>query len=300
MKFENDAGVSDLVASEEAQKICTGFEFTEGPLWIPNDNCLLFSDIPADKIYRWRPGNDEAEVYRHPSGHADGLTLDLDGNLLICEHGGRRVITVPYGSDLDGDVIAETYDDKRLNSPNDVVVSTTGAVYFSDPDYGLLHSGYGPGEEGRELDKRAVYRIATNGAVQQMVTDLPMPNGLAFSPSESLIFISDSQERKINRYTVFADGALSSQGELIIDLSGISAAGTTDGLKVDTDGRIWTSGPGGIHVIDMDGTPLGSFSIEEQPTNLAWGGPDFSTLYIAAQSSVYSIETNVRGIAPGS
>ncbi len=301
MKIENDNGVSDLLASSEEQRLCTGFQFTEGPLWVPSDTCLLFSDIPGDTIYRWRPGNDEAEVYRQPAGYPNGLTLDGNGNLLVCEHGGRRVSIAPYDSDS-VEPLAEAFDGKRLNSPNDIVVSSTGAVYFTDPDSGLRNEAQG-GSGEQELDHLAVYRIATNGAVQQMITELDKPNGLAFSPNESLIFVSDSLNRKISRYTVFADGTLSSRGEMMLDVSKVDKAGTTDGMKVDTDGRIWTTVPGGVCVFETEGTEvtiLGTFSLEEQPSNLAWGGPDFSTLYLTAQTSVYAVETNVRGVAPGS
>ncbi|MFW6074822.1 MAG: SMP-30/gluconolactonase/LRE family protein, partial [Chloroflexota bacterium] len=152
----------------------------------------------------------------------------------------------------------------------------------------------------REIEFAGVYRIATNGVVQLMVDGLVGPNGLVLSPNESLMFIADSKQRKIFRYTVFADGALSSQGELYADLSEDTATGVTDGMKVDTDGRLWTTGPGGVWVIDSDGSILGRFVIDEQPANLAWGGEDFSTLYITARTSVYSVETNVRGVAPGS
>lgn len=298
MRIESDNGLSELIASAEETKLATGFDFTEGPVWIPDDNCLLFSDIPANTIYRWRPGSDEAEVYLQPSNHSNGLTLDNEGNLLICESGGRRVSMAPYGS-TEVEVLAESYEEKRFNSPNDIVVATTGAIYFTDPDYGLLHPDYGSGEDAREIDALAVYRIATNRVVQRMVTDLEKPNGLVLSPNESLMFIADSGANKVNRYTVFADGALASQGELFLDMSGVSATGVADGMKVDSDGRLWTTGPGGVWVVDMDGTEIGRFSIDEQPANLAWGGPDFSTLYITARTSIYSIETNVRGVAPG-
>ncbi|CAN5508996.1 SMP-30/gluconolactonase/LRE family protein [soil metagenome] len=295
MRIAVDNGLSDLLTTNEEKREVTGFQFTEGPVWIPDRECLLFSDIPADTIYRWEPGN-EAEVYRRPSFHANGLTLDNSGNILACEHTGRRVTIAPF--DGDPEPIAETYEEKRFHSPNDIIVASTDAIYFTDPDYGLLSQG--EGEEGRELDVMATYRVATNGAVQRVATDFDKPNGLTFSPVETQMYIADSAGRLIKRYTVFADGALSSEGELFVDMSADARAGVPDGMKVDEDGRLWTTGPGGIWVIDSDGEVVGQIELDEQPANLAWGGSDFSTLYITARTAVYSIETAVRGVAPGS
>lgn len=297
MRIANDNGVSDLVRSKEATRVSTGYQFTEGPIWVPEHGCLLFSDIPANTIYRWRPERGEAEVYRRPSRHANGLTLDLEGNVLACEHSGRRVSIAPY--DGEPEPLAETYEGKRFNSPNDIVVASTGAVYFTDPDYGLINPAQGEGGE-RELDMMAVYRIATNGVVQLMVQDLEKPNGLTFTPVETQMYIGDSAGRVIKRYTAYADGALASEGEIFIDMTEDSRPKNPDGMKVDEDGRLWTTGPGGIWVIESDGTVLGQLELDEQPANLAWGGDDFSTLYVTAQTSLYTIETGVRGVAPGS
>lgn len=295
MRIVIDNGLSDLLKTTEAKREATGFQFTEGPIWIPDRECLLFSDIPANTIYRWAPGR-EAEVYRRPSGHANGLTLDHSGNLIACEHTGRRVSIAAW--EAEPEPLAESYQGKRFNSPNDVVVASTGAVYFTDPDYGLLNQGEGEG--GRELDVQATYRIATNGAVQLVASDLAKPNGLAFTPVESQMYIADSHTRLIRRYTVFADGTLSSQGELFCDMREDPRRGAPDGMKVDVDGHLWTTGPAGIWVLASDGELIGQIEFDEQPTNVAWGGPDFSTLYVTAQTSVYSIETAVRGVAPGS
>ena len=295
MRLAVDNGLSELLKTNEERREVTGFQFTEGPLWVPEHGCLLFSDIPADTIYRWSPGEDAA-VYRRPSGNANGLTLDNHGNILACEHSGRRISSAAFGGDPEP--LAEMYEEKRFNSPNDIVVATTDAIYFTDPDYGLLSQG--GGEEARELDVMATYRIATNGAVQRIASDFEKPNGLTFSPVETQMYIADSGARLIKRYTVFADGALSSEGELFIDMSGDARAGVPDGMKVDADGRLWTTGPGGIWVIDTDGAIVGQIELDEQPANLAWGGDDFSTLYITARTALYSIETAVRGVAPGS
>lgn len=295
MRIALDNGLSALLKSEEERKEVSGFQFTEGPLWIPDRECLLFSDIPADTIYQWKPGGD-AEVYRRPSGNANGLTLDNAGNILACEHTGRRVSIAAFGEDPEPFV--EHYEEKRFNSPNDIVVATTDAVYFTDPDYGLMNQG--DGEEARELDTMATYRVATNGAVQRVADGFDKPNGLTFSPVETQMYIADSGARLIKRYTVFADGALSSDGELFVDMSSDSRSGVPDGMKVDADGRLWTTGPGGIWVLSPDGETIGEIELTEQPSNVAWGGKDFSTLYVTARTGLYSIDTNVRGVAPGS
>lgn len=298
MRIDNDNGLGELIQSTEETRVCTGFTFAEGPIWIPEDNCLLFSDIRGNTIHRWRPGSEEAEVYRHPSRHSNGMTLDHDGNLLVCEHSGRQVTRSPYNGEPE--TVVDTYDDKRLNSPNDIVVSRTSAIYFTDPNSGLTNPGMGEEGAEQELDFLGVYRVATNGMLQLMVTDLGRPNGLAFSPNESLMYINDSAANKVQRYTVFADGALSSSGELFFDMSEDPGDGVVDGMKVDEDGRVWTTGPGGIWVIDKDGNLLGRLALDEKVTNLNWGGSDFSTIYATTPSSVFAIETTVRGVAPGS
>ena len=295
MRIVVDNGITEILSSEEAKQEATGFQFTEGPLWVPEHECLLFSDIPADTIYRWDPGKG-AEVYRRSSNHANGLTLDNAGNVLACEHSGRRVSIAPFGGEPEP--LAEMYDEKRFNSPNDIVVASTDAVYFTDPDYGLLSQG--EGEEARELDVMATYRVATNGAVQRVAEQFDKPNGLVFSPVETQMYIADSGARKIYRYTVFADGALSSEGELFCDMSDDARSGVPDGMKVDEEGRLWTTGPGGLWVISADGDIVGQIELDEQPANLAWGGADFSTLFVTARTGLYSIDTSVRGVAPGS
>ncbi|MEZ4520094.1 MAG: SMP-30/gluconolactonase/LRE family protein [Thermomicrobiales bacterium] len=295
MRIAVDNGLTDLLNTNEEKRESTGYQFTEGPLWVPEHGCLLFTDIPANTIYRWEPGGD-AEVFRRPSNHANGLTLDNEGRLLACEHSGRRISIAEFGKDPEP--LAEMYEEKRFNSPNDIVVASTDAIYFTDPDYGLLSQG--EGEDAREMDDMATYRIATNGAVQRVATNFDKPNGLTFSPVETQMYIADSGARRINRYTVFADGALSSEGELFVDMNSDMRPGVPDGMKVDSDGRLWTTGPGGIWVLDADGEIVGQIELDEQPSNLAWGGPDFSTLYVTARTGLYSIETVVRGEAPGS
>jgi sugar lactone lactonase YvrE len=295
MRIENDNGLSELLASAEETKLCGGFSFTEGPIWIVADGCLLFSDIPGNRIHRWRPGWSDAEVYRDPSGFSNGLTLDHDGSVLACEHGGRRVSRGAYGAPEE--TLVDRFEGKRFNSPNDLVVHSNGTIYFTDPTYGARETL--GNVTTRDLDFQGVYRVTPDGGLTLLVDDFVQPNGLAFSPDESVLYIGDSGNRTIRRFVVAGDGTLSG-GELFSDMRGDERTGAPDGMKVDEDGRLWTTGAGGVSVIEPDGTVLGQFETVEHAANIAFGGPDFSTLYLTAQTSVYSVETRVRGIAAGS
>ncbi|PZC46838.1 MAG: gluconolactonase [Chloroflexi bacterium] len=184
MRIEDDHGISDLLRGTES-RLCSGFGFTEGPVWIPTDKALLFSDIPGNRMHRWRPGQSEAEVYRAPSGWSNGLTLDAEGNVLACEHGGRRVSRIEYGDSRRSVALAERWDGKALNSPNDLVVHSSGAIFFTDPTYGA-DTGKTPsqGAEGQtpELDFQGVYRIDPDGALHCVVREgFSQPNGLALA-----------------------------------------------------------------------------------------------------------------------
>ncbi|MGH2558495.1 MAG: SMP-30/gluconolactonase/LRE family protein [Thermomicrobiales bacterium] len=291
MRIEDDNGISALIRSVEEERICTGFTFTEGPVWVVADTCLLFSDIPGNRIHRWRPGMTEAEVYREPSRHANGLTLDVAGNVVACEHSGRQVSRGVFGG-VD-ETLVDRFEGKRLNSPNDVVVHDNGAVYFTDPPYGL-----GPGDT-REIDFQGVYRFDLDGSLTCVVRNLTSPNGLTFSPDQSELYVGDSRDRVIMRYRVQADGSLSN-GEVFADRKDDQRTGNFDGMKVDEDGRLWTTGPGGVSVYEADGTYIGVFEMAEHAANIAFGGPEFSTLFLTARTSVYRVETAVRGVAPGS
>ena len=303
MDITNDAGLSELLRSEREEQLCSGFGFTEGPIWIASDDCLLFSDIPGSRIHRWRPGSDTAELYREPSEHSNGLTLDASGALIACEHSGRRVSRGAY--DAPAEAVVERYGGALFNSPNDVVVHSSGAIYFTDPTYGLQPAR--PGREpfgvpgaSRELDYQGVYCVAPGGDSAVLLTDeFTQPNGLAFSPDESVLYVGDSGDSIIRRFQVADDGTLT-DSELFVDMRGDDRPGVPDGMKVDEDGRLWTTGTGGVWVIQADGTVLGQFEIAEHAANLTFGGPAFSSLFLTAQTSVYRVETAVRGIVPGS
>ena len=302
MRIEDDNGISELLIGEET-RLCGGFGFIEGPIWVAADHALVFSDIPGNRQHIWRPGMTGAEVYREPSGWSNGLTLDADGNLLACEHGGRRVSSAPYGSPGSEQALASAWGGKWLNSPNDLVVHSSGAVFFTDPTYGI-DNGRVPrfGQEGQqpELDFQGVYRIDPDGALNLLAPDgFSQPNGLAFSPDESALYIGDSQERLIWRYAVNADLTLGGR-TLFVDQTGDTRRGAPDGMKVDMDGRLWATGAGGVSVYSAEGEYLGVLEMSEHAANLTFGGDDFSTLFMTAGTSLFSIETTVRGIAPGS
>lgn len=299
LTVHDDNGLAELVRPETAERLGTGFAFTEGPVWVPWDDCLLFSDIPQHRIYRWRPGSTEPEIYRAESGHSNGLTLDHDGNLLACEHFTRRVSRAPYDDDTGLVSIIDRFEGQRFNSPNDIVVDSSGALWFTDPTYGLTVERQGDFGAPQELPFQGVYRVAPDGSVTCVVRDFTQPNGLALSPNESLLYIADSQDNIIRRFAVQPDGTLTG-GELFADMRADPRPGVPDGMKVDDTGRLWSTGKGGVWVFAPDGTRLGVLEFPERPANLCFGGPDFSTLYLTARTGLYRVETTVRGIAPGS
>ncbi len=289
-KIELDAGLSELVQVDSARSIASGLGFTEGPAWISADRCLLFTDIPNNRILRWRPGRDGLDVYREPSRNANGLVLDREGRLLACEHSGRQVTRAVYGQAEE--VVVDRFEGRRFNSPNDIVVHSSGAIYFTDPTYGLADL---PGAE-KEIPYQGVFRLDPDGSLRCVEAGFTQPNGLAFSPDESLLYIGDSADRYVRRYAVGADGGLS-DGEIFVDMRGYDAPGAPDGMRVDAAGRLWTTGRGGVWVVEPDGTPLGILVVPEIPANICFGGDDFSTIFLPARTSVYAVETNVRGVA---
>ena len=271
-----------IVESGDPEQLATNFQFTEGPIWLP-DNSLLFSDIPANRIYRWTADNG-IEVWREPTGNSNGLTLDRKGRLLACEHTGRRVSR----TEADGSVIAlaEYYQGKRLNSPNDVVVKSDGTIYFTDPPYGIE-----PHE--REQPCNGLYRILTDGTLELLVDDFDRPNGLAFSPDESVLYVDDSPRRHVRAFDVEADGRLSNS-RILADMDH-PQPGSPDGLKIDEEGHLFVTGATGVWVFEPDGTHLGVIVTPERPANCAWGDADRKSLYITARTSLYRIRVKIPG-----
>ena len=291
-------GLADVVESVQPERLATGFEFTEGPLWHP-DGYWLFVDIRRSLIHSLAPGG-EAEIFRRDSGGSNGLTFDLSGRLTICEGDNRRLVR----REDDGryTAIAERVDSKRLNRPNDVVSRSDGSIYFTDPAGRLS-------PEERELDYSGVHRIATDGSVTVATSETEYPNGLAFSPDESILYVaitrldercSAEKERgevcrhqRIRAFDVAADGTLSNN-RVFADMSS-AEDGVPDGMKVDVEGRVYCTGPEGCWVFDSSGNHLGIIRLPELPANCAWGGPDNRTMLFTARTSVYSMEMKTPG-----
>jgi sugar lactone lactonase YvrE len=273
--------LADLIVSEP-ERIATGFQFTEGPIWHAH-GYLLFSDIPADRIYRWSP-QEGIQTHRQPSGNANGLTIDREGRLIACEHGNRRVSR----TEADGSItpLATHHQGRRLNSPNDVVVRSDGSIYFTDPPYGVEYAA-------RELDVQGVYRISPDGTLTLLVDDFDRPNGLAFSPDERILYVDDSVRRHIRAFDVQPDGTLSN-GRWFADMPS-PETGSPDGMKLDTEGHLYVTGPSGTWLFDPQGNHLGTLVTAEKPANLAFGDADRRTLYITARTSLYHVRTRFPG-----
>jgi len=273
-----------MYPNSQVEKIAGGFEFTEGPLWHP-DGFLLFSDINANIIYKWQPGQ-KTEIFRQPSGGANGNALDRLGRLVTAEQGDRRIsVTEKNGQII---TLASSYQGKLLNSPNDLVVKSDGTIYFSDPPYGIK-------PEQEELGFYGVYRLALDGTLTLLVDDFVRPNGLAFSPDETKLYVNDSQENYTRVFNVTPDGLLEN-GQLFAKLEYINKDGNADGIKVDIKGNVYSSGPGGVWIFSPQGNLFGIIEIPEPPSNLAWGDSDYQTLYITARKSLYSIRSLIPGV----
>jgi sugar lactone lactonase YvrE len=279
---------SIIHSGAEVERLAGDFQFTEGPVWHP-DGYLFFSDIPANTIYQWTPGSPQATVYREPSHHSNGLTLDRQNRLLACEHDRRVSRTEPDGTVIP---IAERYQGNRLNSPNDIVVKSDGSIYFTDPPYGLPKQS-----EGKELDFNGVFRLATDGTLTLLDDTFVRPNGLAFSPDEKTLYVDDSAEMHVRAFDVLPDGTLAN-GRLFADLRDPGQDGVPDGMKVDLAGNIFCTGPGGIWLLSPEGETLGRIKVPEVPANLAWGDADGKTLYITARTGLYRLRVKTGGKLP--
>ncbi len=273
-----------LAPNTQVEKVAAGFEFTEGPVWHP-DGFLLFSDIPANTIYKWQP-KQETEIFRQPSGNANGNTFDLAGRLITGEHGNRRVSR----TEKDGQVVtlADRYQDKQLNSPNDLAVKSDGSIYFTDPPYGIE-------PEQEELGFYGVYRLAPDGTLTLLVDDFVRPNGIVFSPDETKLYVNDSEEGHIRVFDIQPDGMLKN-GKVFAELESPSEKGAADGMKVDIKGNIYSTAPEGVWVFSPQGNLLGIIKTPEPPANIAWGDDDYQTLYITARTSLYRIRLQIPGV----
>ena len=295
------SGLHDLIAADtRIDRVAGGLVFTEGPVW--HSDTLLFSDIPNNRIVRWRRLPEGPELTTYVTGHSNGLTVDRGGHIVAAEHGGRRLTRIE--DDGTRTVLAEKFEGKRLNSPNDVVVKSDGSIYFTDPPYAVQAATPGATRPdgwwkasipGKELSVHGVYRLAADGALQLLADDFALPNGLAFSPDESVLYIDDSAHKHIRAFDVRADGGLTNS-RILLDMAS-SDPGVPDGMKVDLQGNVFCTGPGGLWVCRADGTLLGRVILPELPANVAWG-EDGSVLFATARTSVYRIQTKTRGAIP--
>jgi gluconolactonase len=292
----------DLIAPDAPiERIAGGLAFTEGPVW--RNTHLLFSDIPNQRIVRWHRRPEGPELTTYATGMSNGLTLDRQGQVLAAEHGGRRVTRV--ADDGTRTVLAEQFQGKRLNSPNDLVIKSDGSIYFTDPPYAVQPSTPGMPRPagwwaapipGKELPYNGVYRITPDGTLHLLVDDCALPNGLAFSPDESVLYVDDSAHRHIRAFDVRPDGTLTNS-RILLDMSS-EDPGVPDGLKVDVHGNVFCTGPGGVWVCHANGVLLGRILLPELPANLAWG-EDGSVLFLTARTSVYRLPTSTRGTLLG-
>ena len=295
----------------QMEVLAGGYEWTEGPVWVKNGGYLLFSVIPPNKVLKWKEG-DGVSIFLKPSGFtgekdlraepgSNGLVIDAKGSLILCQHGDRRIarMDAPLSSPAAKFVtLADKHDGKKLNSPNDACYHSSGALYFTDPPYGLAKRMEDP---TKELDFQGVYRLGTDGKLTLLTKEVTRPNGIAFSPDEKTLYVaqSDPQKAVIMAYPVNADGTIGA-GKVFVDTTADAKAkkpGLPDGLKVDVKGNLWATAPGGVWVIAPDGTHLGTLATGVPTANLAWGD-DGSTLYITANTAVFRVKTKTSGKLP--
>ena len=275
--------LSTILESAPAERLATGFGFTEGPLWHP-EGFYYFVDIRKSALHRLTPGK-PAELVRDNTGEGNGTTFDLQGRLVICEGGNRRVTR--WASNGTSEVLVDRYEGKRLNRPNDVVCKSDGSLWFTDPGLRVPLAQ-------REVPHAGVYRIAPDGTTT-LVADCEYPNGLAFSPDERTLYVANTRwTQYIHAFELDAAGTVVRR-RIFADMSSDETDGVPDGMKVDVQGRIFCTGPGGTWVFAPDGSQLGIIRTPEVPANLAFGGPDLRTLFLTARTSVYSLRVKVPG-----
>lgn len=283
--------------SAAVERLATGMRWSEGPVWFGDGRYLLWSDIPNNRMLKWEESNQSTSIFRNPSNHANGNIRDKQGRLVTCEHSGRRITRTEYDGSIT--VLADTFDGKRLNSPNDVVVSSDGSIWFTDPPFGLL--GYYEGVKAKQELPASVYRIdGISGELSVVCSDIDGPNGLCFSPDEKKLYIVASRaqpNRLIYAFDVAPDRKRISNKAVLID----SGPGTPDGIRCDEDGNLWCGwGMGseeldGVRVFNDEGTPLGHIHLDERCANICFGGLHNNQLFMAAGKSLYRLFVNTRG-----
>lgn len=279
-----------ILGNAPPKRLATGFDWVEGPVWFGDMDCLLFSDIPNNRILRWTEQG--LTTFRQPSNYANGHTRDRQGRLISCEHGTRRVTRTQWDGSVT--VLADSFDGKPLNSPNDVIAARDGSIWFTDPHYGIM-TDYEGFRVPQELPCH-VYRIDPTGQVESVISDMACPNGLAFSPDESLLYVADtgrmhSADPQHIRVFDMVNGR-PQNGRLFHKI----ATGCADGIRVDADGNLWSSAADGVHCIAPDGHLMGKVLIPETVSNMCFGGRAKHRLFITATTSLYSVVLNRNGI----
>lgn len=277
-----------LTGERQMERLFGDCRWVEGPVYVAEGRFLLWSDVPGDRMFRWDEASGLVSIFREPSGNANGNTLDRSGRLVTCEHGGRRVTRTEHDGTVT--VVADRWEGKRLNSPNDVVVKSDGSIWFTDPSYGI-ESDYEGHRAESEIGGCHVYRVEPrNGEVRRVAADFVRPNGLAFSPDERRLYISDTQLNHLRVFSVGPDHRLEG-GEVIANCD----AGAYDGFRVDEAGRIWAGAADGVHCLAPDGTPLAKLRVPEVVANVEFGGRERDRLFICASTTIYAIRVGVAG-----
>lgn len=293
-----DPAFDKLIAPEaKIEILATGFNWSEGPVW--RDGQILFSDVPENTVFGWKEGSTSAVTFLKPSGSlngegqgSNGLAVDAEGNLILCQHGERRIARLEKDGSFTS--LADNYQGKRFNSPNDLVIAKSGTLFFTDPPYGM--------KKGTEPDApyHGIYRLGTDGKVSLIIDDIRWPNGIALSQDQKTLFIavSDKEANRIMAYDLQDDGSVKN-GRVFFNAQPLKSnerKGGCDGMKVDTQGNIWTTGPGGVLIISPKGQHLGTILTGQNTGNCAWGGPEKDTMYITADMFLLRVKTQVNGL----
>jgi len=293
-----DPALDGLIAPGAGiEVLASGFNWSEGPVW--RDGGLVFSDVPENTVFGWKEGDTAAKVVLKPSGSlsgdgqgSNGLQVDAQGNLILCQHGERRVARLEKDGSFTA--LADRYEGKRFNSPNDLTIAKSGVIFFTDPPYGLKKG------EAPELPQHGVYAVTPAGKVSLVVGDIRFPNGIALSPDEKTLYVavSDPKDTRVMAYDLQADGSVKN-GRVFFNAQGLKSPerkGGCDGMKVDAQGNIWTTGPGGVLILSKEGKHLGSILTGQATANCAFGGADLSTLYITADMFLLRVKTLAKGL----